>query len=1151
MSRGTIDILLTEIGKAFFPVENAISSLDEFQGFMLKMGWSVDSIPPAIADLGSSVAALKSAVGKITDGSSSEADIEEAINALREMINAIDDLDSAAFDASLVADNFAVEFPSQLIYFLLANYLLIHRPAIGFLFRAAGILQTEYKPASGNRPAYTSYSFEWGNITQVLDDPVVVFRNVFNWGEDDLKAYEVLTIMSSLMKAMGVNAYIEEIDDMVAGPVIDTSMEGDPVVYGLNIPLFDNGTRDIHSSAGLVLMELPKKASLKPGFVIIPYANGSIGKDLRINEYLIFNLSTDLNISGGVGLKLRPDSGLELVRGFYDTDTPFTARGSVEMSIVVKKDDAEPIILIGEAGGSRLQMKTLSGKGGIIIDTQEELDLYTEISLDDARLVIGGGEGDGFLQKILPDDGIEAGFDFALGYSIKKGVYFKGSGGLEIHAPVHIQMGPVKIQTITAAIKLSENGLPVELGASVKAELGPLVATVENMGIKATFTFPDRGGNLGPIDMDLGFKPPNGIGLVLDGQGFKGGGYLSFDLANERYSGVLEIEFQSSFSLKAIGLLTTRMPDGSKGFSLLIIITSDFTPIQLGYGFTLNGVGGLLGLNRTMKVDVLRQGVQSGSLNSILFPVDIVANANSIISDLRAVFPPQDDRFVFGPMAKIGWGAPKSLITIELGFIIEVPEPVTVAILGVIRAILPHEEAAIVRIQVNFLGTVEFDKKLVAFDASLYDSRLLTFTLEGDMALRMLYGDNPDFLVTVGGFHPAFTPPPLEIPKIKRLIINLLGGKNPRLTLASYQAITSNTVQFGAAVDLYAKAGKFSVQGFLGFDVLIQFNPFYFIAIIGAMVAVKLGSKTLFSVSLAFTLEGPTPWKAKGTASFKVLFIKIKVKFNKTFGEKKDTSLPEVTIIPEIIAALAHKDNWKGELPPATGLLVTVRNIEGETGGGIIVHPAGTLTVKQKVVPLNINIDKVGSQKPADGNKFTLDVDPAVSAGLARGAYVKEQFAPAQYIQMTDAEKLARKSFEKLDGGITLSGGDNQIQFPYFVKREVDYEEIIIDTNYKRLVTGISKILSFFGKFFLNGTFIARSVVSHHYKTKLKPDKEVVNIFQEGFSIVSADDLTVKAGTVTYESETEAISAMKDLIYADPGIDKDIQVVPNYEVNKL
>ena len=38
----------------------------------------------------------------------------------------------------------------------------------------------------------------------------------------------------------------------------------------------------------------------------------------------------------------------------------------------------------------------------------------------------------------------------------------------------------------------------------------------------------------------------------------------------------LELDIAEFLSVKAIGLITTRMPDGSKGFSLLIIITAEF-----------------------------------------------------------------------------------------------------------------------------------------------------------------------------------------------------------------------------------------------------------------------------------------------------------------------------------------------------------------------------------------------------------------------------------------------------------------------------------------------------------------------------------------------------------------------------------------------
>src|SRR5204862_222821 len=107
--------------------------------------------------------------------------------------------------------------------------------------------------------------------------------------------------------------------------------------------------------------------------------------------------------------------------------------------------------------------------------------------------------------------------------------------------------------------------------------------------------------------------------LSADAAVVRGGGYLFFDPDRAQYAGVLHLEFEK-LTLNAFGLLTTRLPDGSPGFSLLIIVqASGFTPIQLGFGFTLNGVGGLLGINRTVAVDVLRAGVRDRTLDAIMF----------------------------------------------------------------------------------------------------------------------------------------------------------------------------------------------------------------------------------------------------------------------------------------------------------------------------------------------------------------------------------------------------------------------------------------------------------------------------------------------------------------------------------------------------
>ena len=61
---------------------------------------------------------------------------------------------------------------------------------------------------------------------------------------------------------------------------------------------------------------------------------------------------------------------------------------------------------------------------------------------------------------------------------------------------------------------------------------------------------------LGPVDLSLGFKPPNGVGLSIDAGVVKGGGYLYLDYEKGEYAGALELVFSGFLALKAIGIIT-------------------------------------------------------------------------------------------------------------------------------------------------------------------------------------------------------------------------------------------------------------------------------------------------------------------------------------------------------------------------------------------------------------------------------------------------------------------------------------------------------------------------------------------------------------------------------------------------------------------
>lgn len=576
---------------------------------------------------------------------------------------------------------------------------------------------------------------------------------------------------------------------------------------------------------------------------------------------------------------------------------------------------------------------------------------------------------------------------------------------------------------------------------------GELAATLGPVRLSAA----GIGAGLEPPRNTLKLTPPSRISMALAAGPVTGGGELLVDEAAGQYGGALHLRLRS-IAVSALGLLSTknpdgspiRMPDGSPGFSLLAIVSAEFTPIQLGFGFTLNGVGGMLGVHRTVSVEALRTGVRSGSLGAIMFPTDPAGQAAQVIQTAGAVFPVAVGRHVLGPMARLGWGTP-TLLTFDLGLVLELPAPARLIVLGRLRMALPDDRNPVVKINMDVLGVVDFAAQEASVDASLYDSQVAGFPISGDMAMRMSWGDRPAFALAAGGFNPRFQPPP-GFPALRRLAIALSDKKNPRLRLEAYLALTSNTVQFGARLEVYAEAAGFNVAGMLGFDALVQLAPLGFVADIGASVALRRGSRDLMAVKLELTLSGPRPWRARGRARFNVLFVSASVSFDLSVGSHTPPPLPTAVDVAERLeAALTDPRNWTAQLPSSGETLVTLRRI-GVPDGTLLAHPLGALAVTQSVAPLGVRIEKIGTAPVTERKAYALDVvrfGDMVATGT--GAVRYERFARAQFQELTDDEKLSLPSFEPMEAGRAFATGELRYDSAPPPAVPLEYEVIVID----------------------------------------------------------------------------------------------------------
>lgn len=831
---------------------------------------------------------------------------------------------------------------------------------------------------------------------------------------------------------------------------------------------------------------------------------------------------------------------------------------TVDATIKVALPPAEPgtpAAVIGSPTGSRLEFGAPQFSATMHA-AAAGFDFALAADTGKSALVIHPGDGDGFIAALLPSNGLKAEFQLGVSWSRARGFTWKGGAGLEASLPVGLSLGGITLRTVNLGIQSGSNGFTTEVSASVSAAIGPVVAAVDRLGIKAVTVFSENGGNLGIGDLSIDFKPPSGVGLTINAAGVTGGGFLFLDPSRGLYSGSVQLSLEGGLTVKAQGLIATKLPDGSKGYSVLVIITAEgFKPIPLGFGFKLTGIGGLFAINRTFNEDVLRAGLKNRTLDSVLFPANPARDALQLLSNLNNVFPGAPGHHLLGPMVQIEWGTP-TILTMQLGIVLEIGARLRLLVMGQIEAILPKRDNDLLRIKVDAIGILDFDQGTAALDAVLYESRLLKkFVLTGEMAMRLRWKGSPGFALAIGGMHHAFNPP-ANFPKLERIAINLSAGDNPRITCEAYFAITSNTVQFGARANLYAAAHGFSIEGGIGFDVLIQLTPFHFLAEFHASIQLRRGSHNLFKVSVEGALEGPRPLRARGKATFEILWWDVSVSFDKTLvqGEPPPPP-PAIDVLNELAVALGDARNWQETLPTGQRRVATVRELPA--ANEIRVHPLGRFGVKQTVVPLNLtrDIDKFGSSPPSGPRRFKI-TSITVGGVPQQPTPLKDFFAPAQFFEMTDDENISSPSFDAMEAGAMVGGEDFVFSDSERVGAVLTYETILVDTqtttpaapqdDYKLDTTRLFAQ----ARFGAAGRSDTRRTGSDKFKNLGRTP--AVAVAKSGYAIASVEDLSpqtapgIEAGQAL--NFIDAQEALRKLSRENPAEAGKRQVIPAHEL---
>ena len=1041
--------ILQELALMIQPIHYLLKDKDYRKYFFLTLGWNLDDLngipfgklDSSIDDISKKIDLFQTAFEEATDiEATAFFDLIHQYGVifleLKKLKNAIDD-----FGDDIDKD----EIQKDVIGFLISKYIYDSHPILFNTFRIYNVIEYKShdktifsKEGKAIKFPYLFPIFKKENLKNLFQSPKKFFEETYglsgSWEtQEQVKAITdtLFPLISQLVHSLnGQSLYgIKPEYGISFGEV------GDKIISNY---LYLYWKLNSNASVGTTLALSPKEMG-DLGWVIMPSA--VIGTTKEFGDWTLnTNITADfgmVTIKDGKVKTSNPDARFEL--GLSRKSDPKI--GDEEKWVIGNRDKTHILIDWHE---EKVGLQTSNGK----------LNMEATLGLNNITLELDPNDTNSFIAKLMNHSKIKGDFDLLIGWSNLDGFFLGGGAQMDMVTSVNKDYGFLLIRDIRTQLIIFENYQKIRgrVGLSFIAKTGILTAYVEGLGPSLLTEVNNNNINASGFNI----ATPETIGIEINSSTVNGAGLISLRKDLHQYDGMLELEF-CDVEVAGFAIVDTRLPDGEKGFAMLVSLNVEFAqPIMLGLGFTLNGVGGLIAINRTINSTQLRNKLATGLYDNILFPSQPFKNAFGILSDLRDVFPAKENHDIVAPFVKIGWG---NFVFGELGILVEKPSRGRVLIIGNLKIAFPSEEKDWIDLKMDVLGDFNNGEDYILIQAQLYDSKFVGFPIYGGSAFMLDWGERPAFLLSVGGYHPRYKKPN-RFPEIPRAGMAIRFGKYVTLTCEFYYAITSNSFQTGASVSLAVRKGKLGIDGYFMYDALLQINPFHFDVSIGLGVALRWGSKKLAGVGLRFQFSGPKPWNVNGYAKIRILFIKIKVRFNYTWGDSVQPPREFIAsdiLLNQLKTALEKRQSWTAQLPSNFKVPERLRSIdETQSEKLVVVHPSGILEFSQNVLPLNQSIEKFGKSyvegKPTYrieslkiGNEETSILIEKNSIAL------RAYFSRGQYEALPEATQLSTKDFELMDTGYRFEGLHDVIFSDQMETVSSAYENIILRNDLTRI----------------------------------------------------------------------------------------------------
>ena len=453
-------------------------------------------------------------------------------------------------------------------------------------------------------------------------------------------------------------------------------------------------------------------------------------------------------------------------------------------------------------------------------------------------------------------------------------IEFAGASG-PVVIPVHASFGPVYLDQIDLAVS---GGNAVTLGIDGDVKIAGLDVGLIELALSVPLQYlisPDHwsldlqglavGYSEDPIEISGGLRKNPGPPV--------------------EYDGMLSVSIED-LGLTVVGAYS-RPSDAQGPYTSLFIFGSVGEPLGGAPFAFVMGLGAGFGYNRQLNVPDDLSVIDSFVLVSAIDDSSLANDPMAALVAMGTQIPPSRGAFWIAAGVRLTtFGLVNSTVIVTIA----VDRGFEIDILGVSRMALPTEDLALVSVELALRARFNSEEGVLSVQAQLTDNSYLfsrDCQLTGGFAFFMWFPQG-QFVLTMGGYNPAFTKPP-EFPDVPQLGFNWSIGDFVVIKGGCYFALTNSCVMAGGSISVTASFGPVSAWFNAYLDFLISWDPFAYEFDIGVEIGASLSIQVCFfgcvtigvtvSKGASLMIAGP-PFH--GTASIDAYVTTITVSFGDT-----------------------------------------------------------------------------------------------------------------------------------------------------------------------------------------------------------------------------------------------------------------------------